>query len=309
MKPVVFIGSSSERLRVARAIQHHLSRSTSAKVWTDGIFVLGTTPIEALFSALDTCKFAVFVVAADDITTSRGSQLPAPRDNVLFEIGLFMGRLGRRRTFIVYDRVEAPRLPSDLTSLTLAPFEADDNDLLTALAPACFQIEEAIHHDTPTDLTAGHSLRSLVRSHLLSVEIVSKFSGQCLDVSGENVANDTPLHQWTRHHGLNQLWYLAPVDDRFFVIKSKHSGKCVTVLGGSLADNAPVVISDDVGAAYQRWRFVLLSEGTYQISVEHSGMCLSLSERSNTEGMAITQASCVNRRHQRWWLNVAIAVA
>jgi predicted nucleotide-binding protein len=45
--------------------------------------------------------FAAFVVTADDVTASRGRRKASPRDNVVFEIGLFMGAIGRERTFVV----------------------------------------------------------------------------------------------------------------------------------------------------------------------------------------------------------------
>src|SRR5439155_16414494 len=66
-----------------------------------------------------------------------------PRDNVLFELGLFMGALGRNRTFVVHSRTTPPMMPSDLAGITPATFEERSN-LEAALGPACTKIRRAI---------------------------------------------------------------------------------------------------------------------------------------------------------------------
>jgi hypothetical protein len=67
--------------------------------------------------------FAAFVFAQDDwtSTSSKASAEPAPgqaspRDNVVFEAGLFGGVLGMRRTFILH--ANGAKLPTDLLGLT-----------------------------------------------------------------------------------------------------------------------------------------------------------------------------------------------
>ena len=44
--------------------------------------------------SLDRFDFAILVLTADDLVASRDVLSTAPRDNVLFELGLFMGGLG-----------------------------------------------------------------------------------------------------------------------------------------------------------------------------------------------------------------------
>lgn len=56
----------------------------------------------------------MFILAPDDMTFSKDETKPAPRDNVLFESGLFMGVLGRERVFLVYDQAVGLKIPSDL---------------------------------------------------------------------------------------------------------------------------------------------------------------------------------------------------
>ena len=68
-----------------------------------------------------------------------------PRDNVLFEHGFFMGRLGVERTYMVYSRNDPPTLPSDLAGIIPATFaERADGNLVAAIGPATTQIRQAM---------------------------------------------------------------------------------------------------------------------------------------------------------------------
>ena len=57
-----------------------------------------------------------------------------------------MGRLGRSRTFIVYQESANVKLPTDLAGLTTAPFEwpREDNDYRNALGSACDSIRHVM---------------------------------------------------------------------------------------------------------------------------------------------------------------------
>ncbi|WP_437605868.1 TIR domain-containing protein [Sorangium sp. So ce834] len=138
-RPVVFIGSPTERLPVARAIQAACQHDPwTMRLWTDGVFGAGQTPIESLAAQLDTLDFGLVVVTADDVVETRGARSPTPRDNVTFELGLLMGALGRERTFMVRLRDERDlKLPSDLVgikALEIAP--GPETDLPSRVAPA-----------------------------------------------------------------------------------------------------------------------------------------------------------------------------
>jgi predicted nucleotide-binding protein len=99
---------------------------------------------------VDESDFAIAIVHPDDTTQSRGVSQVSPRDNVIFELGFFMGRLGRRRTLLVEPRGEEVRLPSDLTGITSVTYKASEvNDIPAALAPASNRIRQIVRELGP----------------------------------------------------------------------------------------------------------------------------------------------------------------
>src|SRR6266446_4279406 len=101
VRPALFVGSSSEGVEFARAVRAGLERDAEVTVWEEGVFELGQTTIESLTAALGQFDFAVLILTPDDVVRSRSKETSGPRDNVIFELGLFMGKIGRGRTFIL----------------------------------------------------------------------------------------------------------------------------------------------------------------------------------------------------------------
>ena len=116
-RPTLFIGSSSEGHRIAQAVQVNLDPVCEVKLWPQGPFGLTHGTLESLVTAADQFDFAVLVLTSDDLNISRGVAKLAARDNVLFELGLFIGSLGRDRTFIICNSADRPELPSDLAGV------------------------------------------------------------------------------------------------------------------------------------------------------------------------------------------------
>lgn len=150
MKPSLFIGSSTESLDVAYAIQENLEHVSEATVWTQGIFELSKYSLDSLLDALDGSDFGVFVFSPDDISSMRGIEKRSVRDNVIFEFGLFVGGLGKERSFIVLPRgaEDALHFPTDLLGLTPALYDASrqDGNLRASLGPACSKLTKAIRN-------------------------------------------------------------------------------------------------------------------------------------------------------------------
>lgn len=125
--PRVFIGSSSAALGLARDIGVELVKGgeIEVQVWDEGILQSGDILLDGLLGFVNLFDFAVLVLSADDLTTSKGKRTESPRDNVVFELGMFMGVLGRRRAFpiIAFGETGDLKLPSDLDGFLSTRFQ------------------------------------------------------------------------------------------------------------------------------------------------------------------------------------------
>lgn len=140
--PKIFIASSSESKAVVDGIVAQLSGDNAELIpWTrEGLFAPSTHAIETLEASAREIDFAVIVIGPDDVVKSRGQESDAPRDNVVFELGLFMGALiERERVFMVESTQTQIKIPSDLKGL--ATLRHKNNDELAAL---CAQIKKKV---------------------------------------------------------------------------------------------------------------------------------------------------------------------
>ncbi|SHK53823.1 TIR domain-containing protein [Chryseobacterium polytrichastri] len=158
-KPKLFVGSSVEGLSVAYAIQDNLQYTSECTVWDQGVFNLSESSLESLIKTLNESDFGVFVFTPDDYIKIRGKSHLAIRDNVLFELGLFIGRLGRERSFIVVPDNKTFHLPTDLIGLTPAKYEAtrSDNNLRAGTGSASHNIRDAINKLGVLDKSTSNS--------------------------------------------------------------------------------------------------------------------------------------------------------
>lgn len=157
-RPRVFIGSSSEAVHVAEALQTVLQDVAEVTLWPEA-FNLGETSIDDLREAAVVHHFAAFVFTPDDDVASRGTVTHAPRDNVVFELGLFSSRLGPRRTFVVKPEGESVKVPSDIAGITYATYRVpdaspDDARWEGAVRPAARKIRIAIERARQADLSS-----------------------------------------------------------------------------------------------------------------------------------------------------------
>ena len=126
-KPRIFLGSSGKQEKLLQALTRGLSDIAEVEPWTT-VFNPGVSTLERLLELTREVDFAAFLFAQDDWTASSKGAPPgqelsqaAPRDNVVFEAGLFGGVLGMRRTFILH--ANGSKLPTDLLGLTCVRYD------------------------------------------------------------------------------------------------------------------------------------------------------------------------------------------
>ncbi len=145
-RPVVFVGCSTEALPIGRAIQSALEHDpVLVRVWTDDTFKASQFPVESLERELAKVDFAALVLSPEDTVISRDSVVEAPRDNLVFELGLFMGALGHSRTFLLHPRGSNIKIPTDLSGFTPLTYQTgSDVPKYVALASACAEMRAAM---------------------------------------------------------------------------------------------------------------------------------------------------------------------
>lgn len=161
-RPILFLGSSREAIPYCEAVHASLKRDAEVRPWYSGTFAANDFTMEALERRLDQSDFAVFIFSPDDVGIIRGKPVFITRDNTIFEMGLFWGRLRRQRVFCLIPqdieksdgdhikgvRIDQYHLLSDLNGLTLLEYEyAHDGEYEAAVAVACASIKRAIRDE------------------------------------------------------------------------------------------------------------------------------------------------------------------
>jgi len=125
-RPRIFLGSSGKQERLLKSLTSGLASVADVEPWTT-VFNPGVNTLDRLVELTREVDFAAFVFAQDDWTSPTagdpGTSIPgmaSPRDNVVFEAGLFGGVLGMRRTFILH--ANGAKLPTDLLGLTVVRY-------------------------------------------------------------------------------------------------------------------------------------------------------------------------------------------
>lgn len=122
----LFIGSSSKEVAIAdhlkMRLEEHLADFVECTIWKDGkIFSLNKSTIDSLMVASRKFDYGILIATKDDIVKVRKVKVYAPRDNVMFEMGMFLGSLGLTRAFLLVEK--ASKLPTDYNGITVSYFE------------------------------------------------------------------------------------------------------------------------------------------------------------------------------------------
>ncbi|ADQ82994.1 nucleotide-binding protein [Riemerella anatipestifer] len=135
-KKRIFIGSSSEELDLASAAKSILELEKEFEVtiwnedvWEKAVFRLNNSYLNDLIRATLQFDFGILIGTKDDKVVYRGNEELQPRDNILFELGLFIGRLGLNNCAFLIDK--DIKLLSDIKGISLARFNRGDSSSFT----------------------------------------------------------------------------------------------------------------------------------------------------------------------------------
>lgn len=144
-KPTVFIASSSEAISVAEAVHIKLEQEVRVRLW-ENAFDLSSITITTLINKTKEADYSVFVFHPDDKTLIREKEYSSVRDNVLLELGMFIGALGLERCFILAPKSAESvfRLPTDLAGVTATFYDDQEENYTDAVTGSCAKIKQAI---------------------------------------------------------------------------------------------------------------------------------------------------------------------
>ena len=107
----VFLAYSSKARATANDIEKFLSNHGISVLDWEIHFASGSTILDELLVASKNCLGAIMLLTKDDNLLGE-ENYAAPRDNVIFEMGLFMEGKGRERVLVV--REEGAKMPADI---------------------------------------------------------------------------------------------------------------------------------------------------------------------------------------------------
>jgi hypothetical protein len=234
----VFVGSSSEALPYAKAVRACLEDDGLASapsgepkidvtLWSEDFFVPTSTFIESLANALPRFDFAVFVLTPDDLIGRRDLSSKGPRDNVVFELGLFMGHLGRARTFALVQE-DTSAIPSDLAGVVTARYRLrEGGSERAAVGAACDRILKVVRNVGISEEKTGRKLAAIadrqneMESQVKILRLLAK--GLITDPEKDHMrglAGEGPFLVWFHNDMMAELKHL---DARRYVLP--HPGK------------------------------------------------------------------------------------
>jgi len=199
-KPRIFLGSSGQQEKLLKALTRGLEGVARVEPWTTS-FDPGTTTLQRLIDLSREVDFAAFVFAGDDWTSDApDSDSPepgqaSPRDNVVFEAGLFGSALGLRRTFILH--ASGAKLPSDLLGLTTVRYE--QGTTAAEVRSINEKLRKAIESEGRLARIEGYwwqfslTARTAEEPSAVSLLRVSRDRGGALEVSGRGWGEDGGL--------------------------------------------------------------------------------------------------------------------
>jgi len=140
---VVFSSGKIADTGLTGAIRDQLSKhGFTVTLWDEGFFPVTEVALNAFLKKVLCYDAAVLVLGGDDIRrdpAQTGGEQHVPRDNVIFELGACMSRLGPKRTFILCPDAPEVVLPSYFHGIGRLTYEANRiaNNPHAAVGSAC----------------------------------------------------------------------------------------------------------------------------------------------------------------------------
>ncbi len=199
MKPRIFIGSSTQQARLLEALTRGLTDVAEVEAWMTA-FNPGVSTLERLVELTREVDFAAFIFAQDDWTSKGTTPDPtsaqaSPRDNVVFEAGLFGGALGIRRTFILHAR--GAKLPTDLLGLTAVRYDPDTTPAI--VRQINHQLRSAIEAEGRISRLEGQwwqlslTARTELEPSAISLLAITRDRARALEINGRSWDADGTL--------------------------------------------------------------------------------------------------------------------
>ena len=140
LKPKIFIGSSTAALPIAEKAKRYLTPIGDCIIWKEPhVWEANRSTFDNLLRMASYFDFGIFVAAKDDVTFTNGKFVLEPRDNVILEMSLFLGAMGRDKSFLVVEN--GVKLPSDFDGIYMPRFDKDDDNSIKA---ACEELSGKI---------------------------------------------------------------------------------------------------------------------------------------------------------------------
>lgn len=205
-KPRIFLGSSGQQAGLLELLTRGLADVADVEPWTT-TFNPGTSTLQRLVELTQEVDFAAFVFAADDWTShGEAPGQASPRDNVVFEAGLFGGVIGMKRTFILH--ADGAKLPTDLLGLTCVRYAETTQTEVEAISQ---KLRNAIESEGRLARIEGlwwqHSLtaRSVQEPSAVSLLRISRDRLGALQLSGTAWQEDGTLSSRYRSEAVKEL--------------------------------------------------------------------------------------------------------
>jgi lysophospholipase L1-like esterase len=131
-------------------------------------------------------------------------------------------------------------------------------------------------------------------------KLISRNSGQALDVVGQSTANSALVDQWPYSGTANQQWNIVSVGGGYYKLLNRNSGQALDVAGQSTANGAAVDQWPDSGTANQQWNIVSVGGGYYKLLSRNSGQALDVVGASTANGAHVDQWPDNGNANQQW---------